>query len=376
MNYFREHLGYYVVNDKIFLSKAVALIEASRINAQVKWVFNDDIYSKFDWSSPIDATLPELYRQRAKQLREKYDYLMFYFSGGNDSTNALHAFIDNNIFLDEIVMQYPKHVESSMNNIDTGQNNFYSEVKYAAFPHLEACKHLLDKRTKIRIEDTSEMALALFSTDKWVGDIPVNAFLSPISVARQFSAINDKAISTLYEKGKFVCQIYGVDKPLVTVHNNNYFAYFRDSNASHALTSGFRTSEVAEKHFNLEFFYWARDLPEIVIKQAQVIKQHAMVDLNVKKCLGMGVNIGAFRNIIDPLVYNSTACAEKFQTEKADGRLYRPMDSWFWQPENSIAVGNYLTVIDHLQDVIAPRFSIDDDFSKGFRSIESKAYKL
>jgi len=53
----------------------------------------------------VSESLDFLYALRARQLREKYDYLVLYFSGGADSTNILKTFIDNNIFLDEIVMQ-------------------------------------------------------------------------------------------------------------------------------------------------------------------------------------------------------------------------------------------------------------------------------
>ena len=104
---------------------------------------NDDVYGKLDWSVPVETNLLTLYKQRAEQLREKYDYLVMYYSGGADSTNALHAFIDNNIFLDELIMHMPEPVQKTINGVDTSNLNYYSEVEYAAVAHLKKFKNLI-----------------------------------------------------------------------------------------------------------------------------------------------------------------------------------------------------------------------------------------
>ncbi len=100
---FNHRHGVYQVDGISFVNKFDALNLASKNNKEVYWNFNDEVYSSYNWSLPIETSLPELYKQRAQQLRDKYDYLSLFFSGGADSTNVLHSFIDNDIFLDEII---------------------------------------------------------------------------------------------------------------------------------------------------------------------------------------------------------------------------------------------------------------------------------
>ena len=131
--YINRH-GFYMVGNKKFFNKTLALLESSTSKLPVEWKFNHDAYGKIDWTVPIETNLEELYRLRAQQLRNQYDYLILHFSGGADSTNVLHAFVRNNIFLDEIVMQYPKAHDQVANGVDYSGNNQYSEIPFSAIP--------------------------------------------------------------------------------------------------------------------------------------------------------------------------------------------------------------------------------------------------
>ena len=82
-----DRLGYYRVGWKKFYNKTLALLESNKTGYKIDWVFNNDIYGKIDWTLPVLESLDLLYALRARQLREKYDYLVLYFSGGADSTN-------------------------------------------------------------------------------------------------------------------------------------------------------------------------------------------------------------------------------------------------------------------------------------------------
>ena len=99
-----DRLGYYLVGQKKFPNKTHALLESKKSGLDISWIFNDSVYGNIDWSVPVNVPLMELYKARALQLRQQYDYLTLYYSGGADSTTVLHAFIDNNIFIDEILM--------------------------------------------------------------------------------------------------------------------------------------------------------------------------------------------------------------------------------------------------------------------------------
>jgi len=56
-----------------------------------------------DWTKEPKESFKELCRQRAEQIRDTYDYVIVYFSGGSDSTTVMNAFLDNGIKIDEVV---------------------------------------------------------------------------------------------------------------------------------------------------------------------------------------------------------------------------------------------------------------------------------
>ena len=177
-----KRLGYYSVGDKILINKADALIEATSSKNNVHWNFNDEIFSFIDWTIPIDVSLNELYRQRAQQLRDKYDYLSLYYSGGVDSTNVLHAFIDNNILLDEIVMYRPKLLDTFTNRIDRSNNNVFSEIEFAAIPHLK--KYIKDPRTNIRIINIDTSLDNFLKDDNLVSEFQTINLFMPTGAGR------------------------------------------------------------------------------------------------------------------------------------------------------------------------------------------------
>lgn len=369
-------IGYYEVGTEIVFNKVNALIKSNKNNLPIRWNFNDAVYSNIDWTVPIDTPLFELYRKRAQQLRDQYDYLMLYFSGGADSINMLHSFINNGIFVDEIVMQYPKPVESTWNDKDLSNNNYFSEIKYAAFRHLEKVRPLIDSRTKIKTLDQCGDTVNMFLDQYWFEKYPLSTMITPAGAGRQISAILDPDLDKLYEQGKTVCQLYGVDKPLLKFHNNgSCSAFFRDANATHAIPTGFTLGEIAEKYFHLEFFYWTPDMPEIVVKQAQLLKQAAMADQQIKINLNRD-DMAVIRSTVHPIIYTDEALSLPFQVVKPSSNVFRPMDFWFWDEKYKKSQQNFLQVIKYLERNINLSFQVDSNIYNGIRAIDSKHYFL
>ena len=141
-----ERVGYYEVGGKRYDNKWDAMLHSTSLNTTYKWDFAPEIFSQIDWSKPISLSLDELYRLRLMQLREQYDHLILFFSGGKDSLNILMTSIKNNILLDEIVVYYPFAMEKYFNNTELDSDNLYSEVEYAAKPLLKQFQHQIDKR--------------------------------------------------------------------------------------------------------------------------------------------------------------------------------------------------------------------------------------
>ena len=373
-----DRLGYYMVGWKKFHNKTLALLENYKTNYELEWVFNDSVYGKIDWSIPVETPLLELYKIRALQLREQYDYLVLYYSGGADSTMALHAFIDNGIFIDEIIMHLPEPVQKTANGVDTSNLNYYSEVEYAAVVHLNKFKNSISPATKIKIQDFSKTGIELLNKEDWFDSSPLGLSVSISGILRQVNQEYDGHYLRLLDAGKRTCYIMGIDKPLVWYDGKDYYGFFMDTSAYHYINpvDFNKTSSIVDT-VTTEFFYWTPNMPEIVIKQAQEIKKYYeanptlkwMAEASLKK------HITEYRDILHPIIYPDYVC-EKFQTEKPSTHIKRPMDKWFWETSSKEVQGNYLNTIEHLEDNIKNKYMIKNTLQYGITAHTSKFHKL
>ena len=372
----KDRLGYYRVGFKKFSNKTMALLENHRTGYELEWIFNDDVYGSIDWSIPIETPLMELYKRRAQQLREQYDYIVLYYSGGADSTNALHAFMDNNIFIDEIVMHLPEAVKTTLNGEDTSNLNYYSEVEYAAVAHLKKYKNSLHPNTKISINDFSKTGLELLDKEDWFDSSPLCLSVSISGILRQITQEYDGYHLKLQEKDKSIAYVLGIDKPLVYFDGVNYFCYFMDTSTYHYISPvDFNKSGI--NNVSTEFFYWTPDMPEIVIKQAQDIKRHCEQNPWAKFMASEALtrHISEYRPVLHPVIYPDYTC-EQFQTEKPSTHIMRPMDNWFWQTATDNVKGNYLNTIKYLENNTNSKYMIKNDINYGIAAHKTKFYKI
>lgn len=376
----KDRLGYYLVGWKKFYNKTLALIESKKAGYKPLWIFNDSVYSSIDWTVPILESLDSIYERRAKQLRDQYDYLVLYYSGGSDSHNILCTFIKHNIFIDEIVMQIPELDRKNLNGWDTSGRNVYGEIDAVASPQLQYLKNVLNPNTKIRYQDISKPALELLEKDNWFDLHPTGNLISITGgVARQAVNMYDTTVLSLASAGKRACQIVGVDKPLVYFNGTDYYAFFADNSAQHCSPIELNRDyyEIFHNHFVTEFFYWTPDMPEIVVKQAQEIKKACELD-PVKQLLWaqtLNKHIGEYRTAMHPIIYPGVG-TPTFQTDKPPSTIIREMDGWFWATASENAKNNYLQVMNYLKDNIDPIHGIKNDVHNGISSTNSKFYKL
>jgi len=250
--------GYYKVGSKNFVHKTLALTEASRSKIYPKWDFCENVFSKCDWKTPVQTSLLELYKIRAQQLRDKYEYVMLAYSGGADSDSVLHSFIDNNIKLDEIVIHWPESISKGWKiSRDKNAANILSEWELTAKPKLAWVeKHYPE--IKITFLDMNTLTTE-YSEDMFTIANDAIDYI-PIKRQRQIHAVSSK----LLNQGINACIIYGIDKPTFNIINNEFCVLFIDRMTQ-------VVSDIAEgKERNIEYFYWAEDLPELLIKQAQI----------------------------------------------------------------------------------------------------------
>lgn len=372
-----ERLGFYLVGWKKFFNKTLALFESKRTGYDVHWDFNNHIYKAIDWTKEIQVPLTELYRLRALQLRQKYDYLVLQYSGGADSNNILHAFIDNNIFLDEIVMQLPEPDRKNFNMKDFSDRNVNGELEFEARPHLEKYKNLIDPRTKIRFQDYSAPLLELLNKDDWFETNPTGTNMCLTGIARQYTQTADPEMLDLVYKGRTVALIQGIDKPLVYFNGKDYYAYFSDVSAMHNNPVELNHVELYTKHYKTEFFYWTPDMPEISVKQAQEIKKYAEINPSARERLKYTTekHIATFKDILHPVIYPPHT-EPFFQTKKPNSKIFRPVDEWFWDVASKAQRNNYIETIKYIGQNIKEDAFIGNNVFNGIQATLSPFYKL
>lgn len=321
-------LGYYTVGTEKFFSKPLALTRATQINQFPEWNFNNEVFGTQNWQAAPTVDIRELYRIRAQQLREKYNYIRLEFSGGSDSTTVLYSFVNNGIHIDEVVFRYPKTGEKNVSDdpFNYKPENTLSEARYAAYPVLDWLKTAAPT-TKITTHDYSENMLDERNDESWV--LHTKDYFQP-GHAFKHAKFGYKEHKHQADGGQSICVLYGVDKPKICIKDKKWYAYFLDITANHSVTDGGEYSNVTT-----EYFYWTPDLPELLIKQCHILKNWFSLEQNkifqyiCRWPNHSFVHKNAFESIARPLLYPDYD-PTTFQTSKPTNSFYNEMDHWFY----------------------------------------------
>ena len=369
-------LGFYTVGDQIFYSKLEALMSATKTNQFPHWNFNNDTFGALDWQVEPEVNIKEMYRLRAQQLRDRYDYIRLEFSGGADSSTILFSFLLNKIPLDEVVFRYPKSGDHNMDPDphNSKAENFLSEYEYATKP---ALKWIADVSpgTKITIHDFSEDMIKAELDETWI--FRAKDFLQP-SHAFKHDNISHIDHRRLSETGKSICILYGIDKPKVCIKDGKWYTYFIDFQANHA-------NSVVYEYTNLtnEYFYWTPDFPEIVHKQVHIVKnwfsakQNQFLQHLVRWPNHAVAQRTAFEHIIRPMIYPDWD-PTTFQVSKPSNNFYPEMDHWFYTNfKDSTAYMNWKAGLKLLENTIDDKY-FNKEFNRpvGFIGFLSPFYCL
>lgn len=367
-----RRLGFFKVGNVVFNNKVNAYIYASKTNQDVKWDFNDDIFSSIDWKIPIETPLTELYRQRAQQIRDSYDFVSIYFSGGVDSAAVIRAFIDNNILIDEIVM-----VRINCADVvrDSTGAHYESEIMLAAYPYLKEV--IRDSRTSIRFLDIDDTAIEFSTNSTMLEQYQYLNFCNPGNFLKQGCILFDKTWTDLYEKGKRVAHVMGVDKPVIIYGNGKYTFNFTD-HSPHQFQALFPTeSSIRKESFEfLEFFFWTPSLPQLVIKQCQIVK--ALCERNLfAKLISSNPNLNTsmqfeydpiMRHIYTPETFD---VYKNFRSKRSTLTFENGGYEWFYKMPNVVQEAFHRA---HL----ATKVNVDKRFFSGtaLKNPISKTYEL
>ena len=268
----KDHHGFYTVGDFKTYSKLEAIELSVRLGQPVIWNYNKSVFEKIDWTQEPPGSLDLYYRQRALQLREKYDYLVLWYSGGSDSHNVLMSFVKNNIFVDEIVQYHQLEAANGDKKFSCNLEQFATSI-----PITQSLieNNPLYKNTVHRVIDFTEYKIQLF-TDKQILDkwwYNQNDFYSVQGCAVSNIKSLHPAYRQIRDSGKKFCFVWGADKPVMSMDQQYQLNFsFLDASFSTMINPDRKISNESWDHD--ELFYWTPDFPELPVKQAHVIKNY------------------------------------------------------------------------------------------------------
>jgi len=374
-----DKLGVYRVGDLKFYSKLEAIEYMKKTGVHLHWDFNEAVFGCYDWTREPSESILELYRRRAQQLRDKYDYLILFYSGGADSTTALESFVDNDIKLDEIA--------SYVNLEATGDTNsmLNAEIFRVAVPQIDQLKQKYPW-LKHRLIEVSAINLDFLNNKRnrfdWI--YSVNNFYTP-NTMRESMPLKIKEWADLINQGKKLGIIYGLDKPRVYHINKRWVLRFLDF-----IDSGPSVKSMAgQQPYTDELFYWTPDLPEIVIKQAHIIKNY-LKRSNVKDLPFVSTEKSdlCYTEINDTkywlsnhgvhsLIYPKWKI-DTFSVGKSNSIIFSWRDNWFFNVEDSFNAKHiWKSGIEKLSQMLPDYWKNDpNNFSRGLKGCWSIDYYL
>jgi hypothetical protein len=350
-NSVKNQFGFYECGDFQTYSKLEVIEHANDSGKTPTWNFNKDIYSSWNWLVEPDEDLWELYRQRAQQIRDKYDHVVVMFSGGADSSNVLDVFLRNGIKVDELASY---HQLGGSNSTD---NYMDSEIFKVAYPRITAL--LKDHPDiKYRMIDWSQLVLDLLQEPAEIENFVYtqNKFLTPSNICRSYLRDHVEEWRNIIESGRSLCLVWGANKPSLRVNADSKTCYaYHDSN-DFLVPVGVQNQNRSDYHD--ELFYNPGNTPVIACKQAHLIRnacrenpEHMMIsrawyedhkqDMSRQKWLNSingnimvnGEKYFLDREAVHEVVYPYWN-TETYTEGKPSSWIRNPRDSWLFEQEN------------------------------------------
>ena len=341
--------SYWHANFTRFKNKFKALESVLGNEHLVSFFYANSSFEKIDWTCEPTQTWQSMMVQRAHQIRENFDYIRLWYSGGADSQTILDVFLAEKIHLDEICCHLVSPIDDflSYNNIE--QNK-------VAIPFLEHIKQSIPK-TKITINYLGRDHYNSVFTDGWLYE---NFDMSMIQ--DQPGSLYKSGI--VHSAGGNFCDLQGGDKPVVIKEDNNYYCLMVDETFAPRINSE-----------HVEEFFTSPNFPEMHAKQCHMTinylqekypdQQPGVVNNSLRKEIekNTGMRTPLFKNI-DQGKESSNVIGDKSlslldQAKQGNRVIYDK-----WQKSLEYEAGRH-----------TDRFN-DGDIYKGFRGILSGKFRL
>jgi hypothetical protein len=376
-----EKNGIYKVGSDFFNHKINALKAATVSGQQIQWQFNDMIWNTLDWKHDDGLPVTHWYAERARQIRDTYDYVILAFSGGADSNNISNVCMSAGIHIDEVWIDWPiSHTQDYKQNFsDLSPSNMPSEWNYAIKPQLDYISQNTD--WKITVTDsTADMS------DEDYEDTLVISQYSYYATVKRFKAMDD-IIKKHQSQGKTVGVIFGIEIPNFAIVNDILCIYFSDDWLQ------IKTDYNNDLERNIEYFYWASDLPQLVRSQCHTFLKYLRSNPDlISNCfqgsLTKNQTISLTNSTPDILELQRQMLKKAiypywnqsyFQVAKPRNKLYHN-EFYDWLPKkfgNHRALQSHRSCLDNTIASLAPDLlKIDKGQITTFRSFHSRYYPI
>lgn len=200
----------YTVGEKTFLHRHEAVMESNRTDAPIHF-HAPQSYEHFDFSSPIQASLDDIASDLARKLREQYDKITLWYSGGTDSDYVLDIFLKNKIKIDEIVCK-----KRGFKDADWEIDNF-------ALPKLKKVKEQL-AGTHINVTNPT-----LRDYEEYYQTLDENKIQKGCVNFSNWFGLMQQIFYLNYQGEENEMVLSACEKPLVINCDGDYYTYFIDN---------------------------------------------------------------------------------------------------------------------------------------------------
>lgn len=211
---------------------------------------NNDVYDTVDWTKPPEKSIGELEEEHAIRLRQTYDYVRVWYSGGSDSHSIVESFLRAGQRIDEIAVVFWKTIipfsVSGNTGGDDGQEIVIGWLK-------ELYKKYNADFPKVNIVRIEKSHLDNYFTKNYFyrkigygGNFSYNLNSFP-----EISKVTDKPPVANY------CEVLGMEKPRMAVDNNRVSFQMNDRQIMHN----------ASDTVPVEWFYLSSLTPDLVKAQ-------------------------------------------------------------------------------------------------------------
>jgi hypothetical protein len=381
MNLLNNKYGCWIVNGVPFKNKFEALFYSNQIGSLgARFYFHDHIWQNFDRRLLGKVPLTTLYKERAQQLRDKYNYLVLHYSGGSDSHNILDTFITNNIKLDEIYVRWAKPLIDGKfytpNLHDLSARNSASEWDFTIKPVLDKLKSS-NPEIKINVVDFTDKFNKSYSVETIENRIvEMGMYRGALgSVAQRLDKSYEENITE--SKSSNIGHIFGVEKPNVVQEKNTIYMRFYDFAIESALMPNLMQEE------SVELFYWAHDMPLLPMEQAYQVgkflsKNHKeLVSPDyTSRTIALRTQLDKKFNIEKSILYKNSWDFKKFQVGKPnDARS----DWWHWvheSPELSSIQTGFKIAMNNITSKIDQRMLINAEGASVLQTCKTASIKI